>query len=147
MASIHDIARRWTHADALMPVSVGDAKAHASLMDLSVLGSLASGSAQAGCGNLPVSQVVRRLAPFGFAVKGTSASVVEQTGAFFALLPTVAERQGTTVPVATAPAAVRNYKSISADLRPVNGRVETELVTTKGRKSGVPPRGRPDEKG
>lgn len=145
MASSDLNARQWTHVDALMLASVRDAKAQASLMDLSVLGSLASGSAHAGCGELPVLRAVRRLAPVGIAFQGISAPVVEQAGGF-ALLPTAAERQGTTAPVATVP-AVRNYKSISADPRPVVLFVKTGLVTTKGRKSGVPPRGRPDDKG
>src|ERR1043165_1298505 len=127
-------AGQWRHVDALALAAVRDVKATASLMDLSVLGSLASGSAQAGCGNLPVSEVVRRLAPVGIAFQGTSASVVEQGEVFFALLPTTVERQGTTV----SAAAPRNYKSIATDLRP---------VTVKGGSSGVPPRGRPDEKG
>jgi len=125
-------ARQWTHADALALAAVRDVKATASLMDLSVLGSLASGSAQAGCVDVPVFQGVRRLAPVGFAVQGISAPVVEQPEAFVALLPATAERRGTTV------SAPRNYKSIATDLRP---------VTVKGGSSGVPPRGRPDEKG
>lgn len=134
MASSDFKARQWTHVDALALAAVRDVKAIASLMDLSVLGSLASGSAQAGCGNLPVSQVVRRLAPFGYAAQGISVPVVDQPEAFVALLPTTAERRGTTVSAAVP----SNHKSIATDLRP---------VSVKGGSSGVPPRGRPDEKG
>lgn len=166
MASNDFNARQWTHVDALALASVRDAKAQAGLMDLSVLGSLASGAAQAGCGSLPVSEVVRRLAPVGIAFQGISAptfvspsalqrmeteAVATGEATVIDVAPINAERQGTTVFAAAAatghgvpatglaPAsALRTYKSIATELRP---------VSVKGGSSGVPPRGRPDEKG
>ncbi|GIG65330.1 hypothetical protein [Phytomonospora endophytica] len=162
MASSDLNARQWTHVDALMLASVRDAKAQSSLMDLGVLGSLAGGAAQAGCGSLPVSEVVRRLAPVGFAFQGTSAPTFVSPAALQRIeteavangettvsdvAPITFELQGTTVPSAhevpastgfAAANAPRTYKSIATDLRP---------VSVKGGSSGVPPRGRPDEKG
>ncbi|MEV0649746.1 hypothetical protein AB0I28_31265 [Phytomonospora sp. NPDC050363] len=156
MASNTEFARRWTHTAALMSAAIRSGEAKASLMDVSVLGSLPVLSASAGlshdeCPVFSVTPAVRRLAPFGAAVQGTSVPFAQgvevaylvaqaQDQALAYLQTAAAERRGTTVLATTVPvaAALRNHKSISVDPRPVSG---------KGRKGGVPPRGRPDEKG
>lgn len=150
MASSELVARRWTHADALM-ASVREDMAPANLMNVKFLGSPSTGLCRLeGLGlaretglTLSVTQVVRRLAPFGKAVQGTSAPSVGRTfsqlhveseiGAFTVIAP-AAERQGTT----GSTEARRNYKSIVTDPRP---------VALKGGTGGVPPRGIPDIEG
>lgn len=161
-----NIERRWTHADALLLA------AHSGLIACTSLATAVTGTSPVRVGeplqSQPMrghlaqtsfevlTQAVRRLAPTDVPVQGISVSTAArgqattdvriegETGGYVGLPAAAAERQGISV---SAFGGRRPATTLAKEDKSINAVPTSNPVLVKGGTGGVPPRGRPDEKG